>query len=117
MIKPPSRMSELRHELLVDLEHQASCFLQKYGVKTDIAEHLAISLANHIADHWGGQLINLPKDHVYKIASRDYDIYKAFNGRNHAELAREFGLSVRAIYDIVKRTEKLVMDEVQGSLL
>lgn len=116
MNKRLSRMAELRHELLVDLEHQVSCFLQSYGIKTDIAEHVATNLANHLADHWGGQLINIPKDHVYKIASRDLDIYKAFNGRNHAELARGFGLSVRAIYDIIKRTEKLIRDETQGSL-
>lgn len=116
MSKKPSRMAALRHELLSDLEQKATGFLRERGVAPEIAEHVAIHLANHLADHWGGQLVNIPKDHVYKIASRDLDIYNAFDGRNHAALARQFGLSVRAIYDIVKKVQKLITDETQGSL-
>lgn len=116
MNKKPNRMAELRHELLTDLEQKVISFLQEQGVPTEAAEHTAINLVNHLADHWGGQLINIPKDHRYKIASRDLEIYNAFDGRNHAALAREFSLSVRAIYDIVKKVQKLITDETQGSL-
>lgn len=112
----PSRMAKLRHELLTDLEQQTTHFLLQFGIQEDVSQQVAINLVNHLTNHWGGQLINIPKNHLYKVATRDLEIYRGFNGKNHAELARRYNLSVRAIYDIVKRTHKILIEEEQGAL-
>ena len=115
-MKKSSVMEHLRHELLTDIDAHVKAFLVEFGVEPEIAEHVAINLVNHLVEHWGGQLINFPKDHIYKNAKRDAEIYDAFDGNNHAALSREFGVSVRAIYDIIRRTRKRRIDEVQISL-
>jgi len=64
-----------------------------------------------MAEHWGGQLINFPKDSRFEVAKRDEEIWREFNGRNHPYLAQKHNLSQRAIYDIVKRMKKHVMED------
>lgn len=39
------------------------------------------------------------------IKARNRAICRSFNGHNHAELAREFRLSLRATYHIIKRAQ------------
>ncbi|MEX2475030.1 Mor transcription activator family protein [Marinobacter sp.] len=106
-----SRMKALRHELLRDLSDQVQTMLTDYGVSAEVAEQTACALANHMAEHWGGQLINFPKDTSYKISQRDRDIWEDFNGRNHPHLAQKYNLSQRAIYDIVKRMKRFAMED------
>jgi len=106
-----SRMKVLRHELLRDLADQANSLLSDYGVSTDVAEQVGCALADHLAQHWGGQLINFPKDACFKVAQRDLDIWTEFNGRNHPYLAQKYNLSQRAIYDIVRRMKRQAMED------
>ncbi|EDJ7116989.1 DNA-binding protein, partial [Escherichia coli] len=39
-----------------------------------------------------------------------------FNGRNHHELARKFGVSLQWVYSVVKRVRKEELDRMQGKL-
>lgn len=106
-----SRMKVLRHELLRDLADQASTLLLDYGIPAEVAEQVGCALADHMAEHWGGQLINFPKDACFKVAQRDIDIWSEFNGRNHPSLAKKYGISQRAIYDIIKRMKRQAMED------
>jgi|TARA_B100000123_G_scaffold271491_1_gene251479 hypothetical protein len=57
------------------------------------------------------ELINFPKDARFEVAQRDLDIWSEFNGRNHPYLAKKYNLSLRAIYDIVKRMKAKAMED------
>ncbi|ATG73639.1 Mor transcription activator-like protein [Zobellella denitrificans] len=98
-----SVMSLRRHELLEDIHAQVAAVAQDYGIGPDVADQLGCAIADHMASNWGGQHVTIPKDHHYRISSRDLEIYEEFDGRNHHHLARKYDLSVRAIYKIVKR--------------
>lgn len=67
------------------------------------AEDIARILAEDVRRRWGGGLIYIPKGDRHLRDRRDAEIWREFNGRNHAELARRHGLGVAAIYDILER--------------
>jgi len=85
-------MEKLRHELLTDLAEKTGQLLRDFGIEADTSDQIGHSLADHVAEHWGGQLINIPKDYAFKLAKRDLEIWERFNGRNHAALAVEYGI-------------------------
>lgn len=114
--KKTSHMAHLRHELLNDLVVQANDILVGYNVPKEKAEHCALAIANHMANHWGGLLIYFPKDDVYRIASRDIDMYNEFNGTNHAELARKYDICQRTVYKIITKMRALTTAKNQPDL-
>lgn len=109
-------MDKLRSELLDDVSAHAMDILRDHGIDTELAEQCGVALAEHLAEHWGGQLINFPKNFLYKLAQRDMVIYSEFNGRNHAELAKRYKMSVRGIYKLIARAQKRVIAEKQPNL-
>ena len=112
-----SHMEKIRHELLSDVAEHSKLILKDHGIETQLAEQTGVAIADFLASHWGGQLVNIPKDYVFKLAKRDIEIYDEFTGTNHSELARKFDMSVRGIYKIVERARKRDMDHRQPRLL
>ncbi len=107
------RMEARRHELLTDLADQAEHLLIEYGIDEEVAKQVANALADHVAKHWGGQQFTFPKNFWFELDKRDVDIWDQFNGRNHATLAKEFGLGERAIYKIIARVKDRQMKLAQ----
>jgi len=99
-------MEKLRHELLTDLAEKASQLLRDFGIEADTSDQIGYALADHLAEHWGGQLISIPKNYAFKLIKRDLEIWERFNGRNHAALAVEYGISVRGIYKVIQRVKR-----------
>ncbi|AFJ01972.1 Mor transcription activator-like protein [Methylophaga frappieri] len=96
-------METRRHELLEDIHAQVSSVAGEHGIEADLADQIGCAIADHLANNWGGQNFTFPKDHHYQISSRDEEIYDKFNGRNHHILAKDYNLTIRAIYKIIKR--------------
>lgn len=110
-----SNMAQRRHELLSDLADCVAAELKDYGISDALADQCGVATANRLAEHWGGQLISFPKDISFQIAARDLEIYALFKGGNHAELARQFGLTQRSVYRIINRVRKSHIGQ-QGDL-
>ena len=68
-----------------------------------IAADLARELAEDVRLKWGGGLIYIPQGARYERQQRDGQIWREFNGRNHAALARRHGLTLSCVYDILAR--------------
>ncbi|MFN3879820.1 MAG: Mor transcription activator family protein [Nitrincola lacisaponensis] len=98
-----SQMEKRRHELLEDVSAHASQIIINHGVDADIANQVGIAIADHLARHWGGQMITIPKDYFFGIAKRDAEIWAKFNGRNQSDLARQYGMTLRGIYKVLDR--------------
>ena len=79
----------------------------------DVAADLARDLAEDIRLKWGGGLIYIPQGARYDRHQRDAAIWREFNGRNHADLARRHRLTVACVYDILARER----DRRQGALI
>ncbi len=102
-----NEMGIRRHELLEGVHFHARQTLIELGIDPDLADQAGCAISEMLANEWGGQLVNIPKDHHYRLASRDLAIYEEFNGTNHGQLARKHGVTVRAIYKIVKRVRAM----------
>ena len=90
-------------ELVADLEDQTTaCLISVIKIDRQRAVAVAKMVARHITDNWGGQLIYIPKNHLGQIDERDMQVYREFDGRNHAQLAKKYNLTVQQIYRIVK---------------
>lgn len=90
-------------ELVADLEDQAvACLMSVLPMDRQKAVEVSKKLTYHLTRNWGGQLIYFPKNHAGRITERDMQVYRDFNGKNHAELAVRYDLTVQHIYRIVK---------------
>ena len=88
--------------ILADIAHLLRARLGQHLPDTS-AETLAMACTEDLGLTFSGCQIYIPKQDSVKRAQRDAAIASAFNGRNHAGLARRFGLTVTQIYDILAR--------------
>ncbi len=102
-----SSMAIRRNEFLEDLMEVARKHLQEH-VSAPAADLVAGSLTDHLADYWGGQLINIPKDYHWKLGRRELEIYDAYNGTNLADLARRYDISERGLRKLLARVRKRI---------
>jgi Mor family transcriptional regulator len=113
-MKPTERMADKRAELFEDLVDQTARLLREYGTPEKASDLIANQLADHLADHWGGQNINVPKDYQRKLAARELELYARFDGQNHAALAREFGMTERGVYKLIRRVRERLKRNAKG---
>lgn len=116
MTTKKSGMAALRAELLDDVAEHAKHILADHGITTEVADQCGVALADFLAEHWGGQLINFPKNRLFKLAQRDMAIYEEFTGNNHAKLALKYNMSTRGIYKLITRAQKRFIAEKQPDL-
>jgi Mor family transcriptional regulator len=95
----------------VTLRHDMTCILIEchrdsgmHGIFHPLAtseqvERLAEMMALRLAPMIGGRYIPKRDERV----ARDQAVWKRFNGRNHAEVMREFSISRRLLYSILAR--------------
>ncbi|MCD2164688.1 Mor transcription activator family protein [Comamonas koreensis] len=100
-------MSERRNKLLADVMEVAAARLAEH-VSPNAAEMIAGDLADHLADYWGGQLINFPKDFHWKLGKRELEIYDAYNGFNLGDLARKYDISERGLRKLIARVRERI---------
>ena len=98
-------MASRRNQFLADLMDVAKKHLEEH-VSGPAADMVASSLTDHLADYWGGQLINIPKDYHWKLSQRDAEIYSEFNGYNYAELAKKHDMHERSLRKLLDRVKK-----------
>jgi Mor family transcriptional regulator len=104
-------------ELLLDLaSHVAVQVAALCGVSPEKAEAVGLAVADQMSGHWGGQLLYFPKGMARKLSTRDMEIYTRFNGSNHADLAREYDVSLQHIYRIIKIVHAGEVAARQGGL-
>lgn len=90
-------------ELLRDLEGKVKQVgMAELGMEENEAKRLGERIADIIAGEWGGQNLYIPIGLVHKRTARNARIFEEFTGNNVPGLARKYGLSIQAIYRIIK---------------
>ena len=104
-------------ELLADLaDHVTAVLVEQAHIEQAEAEAVATEIANRMASHWGGQNVYFPMGLSYRLSRRDREIYDEFNGTNHSDLARKYGVSLQWIYKIVKAVRQEETARRQGDM-
>lgn len=93
-------------ELLVDMGRHLEELLLKRGVKQEDARRISQEAAEFFREHWGGQAPYFGKGHKFETRKRWREIWTAFTGRNHAELARQHKLTVKQVYKIIETMKR-----------
>lgn len=114
--KELGRYSKQGKALLLDLRDQTQSLLKDANVDKHKAQQVANELMRLISAHWGGQMVYIIKVDSFLIDERDIQIYKEFNGHNHAELAQKYDLAVAYIYRIIKQMYELERKRNQHDL-
>lgn len=98
--KEPIRVPEIINDLAF---HASQVLIESINLDSVAAENVGQAIANRMMRNWGGQSIYFPKGISGKVSERDYQIYSECDGRNYAELAKKYNLTLQWIYKIVKR--------------
>lgn len=97
-------MAQRRAELLADVIDHASAALRELGVDGAHADQCAHALADHLAEHWGGQVISIPQDYAVKLSAREREIVALHkSGIPKDELARRYRIAYRSINRLLHR--------------
>lgn len=59
-------------------------------------------LVHLLTEHYGGQILYLPRAVSFKTFVRDQQIFAEFNGRNTKALCKQYDLSEPRIYQIIQ---------------
>ncbi|MCL2346464.1 MAG: hypothetical protein FWC58_11515 [Desulfobulbus sp.] len=103
-------------QLLADLADKVAAAVERRGVEPEAAAQIGIEVGEAMRDDWRGESIYFPKGVAIDIARRDLEMWEKFNGRNHVELAREYGFSVVYFYRRIKTVGAALRAERQGQL-
>lgn len=63
-------------------------------------------IAHDICREYGGQQMYVPQDHEPELTQRDLDLWAAFDGHNHAELARVHDLSISQVHNVLRHVRR-----------
>lgn len=103
--------------MLVDLAAKSAALAkQLFGVTDELADAFGSEIAQLMAAEWGGQSPYIPQGIAYKVSKLHQDVWNAFNGSNHNELVRRFGISRVWVYRIVKRMRLADQVKRQGDM-
>lgn len=75
------------------------------GASSDAIHQLADAVARRLAPRIGGRYVPKRGDSDQR-AKRDAAVWKAWNGRNGAQIMRDFAISRRLLYSILSRKRK-----------
>lgn len=114
--KQQGQHSKRGQSLLLDLRDRTFVLLKEGNVDEGKAQQISNELVIVMAQNWGGQLLYITKADGFLADERDIQIYKEFNGHNHAELALKYDLSVTWVYRIVKRMTEMERKRNQPDL-
>lgn len=102
--------------LLADLLRVFEALFKRRGMDDRTAFDLARETALTEAEYFGGRQWYLPKGERLRLALRDAEIWRRFNGRNVPELAREYDVSTIHLYAILRKQRALNQTKLQGRL-
>lgn len=90
--------------------HAAAVLIERARVPREVAEHLGMLIAERIGRMMGPRRVYLPSgtSNRYPLTwaqrqERDLAVYRAFDGRNMAQIIEATGLSRKHVYNILER--------------
>lgn len=79
-------------------------------------EQLSLQLSLALGQYLGGAQFYLPKGDALQRFVRNIEIWDAFKGNNTKQLARQYKVTEKTIYEIVARMRKMELQRHQPTL-
>lgn len=94
--------------ILVECHRDRGMTALRQDASAESIDALAEVVAKLLAPRIGGRYVRKGqyRDGWQQRAQRDADVWQAFNGRNHADVMRQFSISRRLLYSILSRRRK-----------
>lgn len=90
-------------ELLSDVAQQVETKLASLkAVPPEDAKRIGWEIAEHVRNHFAGELIYIPKGRAFEASQLHQQIWDEFNGHNVPDLVSKFGLAEQSIYRVLK---------------
>ena len=102
--------------LLTDMIRVLEALNRRRGMTDEEAFAAARDNVLALAEYFGGRMVYLPRGERLRVALRDAEIWRKFNGRNVAKLAKHYGVSEIHCYAVLKRQRALHQRKLQGRL-
>lgn len=104
MTQTTSQGTELLQGIEEEVKAEAVRILSRRGDMSQvererIGDRLGKFLADFLSLSWGGQMVYFPKDSKRRASM----MYAEFDGSNHADLARKYGVCVQTVYRVIKQ--------------
>lgn len=99
----PTSMEARRSELLTDIEECVGHTLKQDGIPENTADTAAAAVTDALVTNWAGQQLTIPGDYATRRKVRDADILARMGAVSVAELAKEYGISERAVRKVYHR--------------
>lgn len=90
--------------------------LRDAGVEPPHAAVVAEAAAEYVREHFGGQPLYWAKGETMRQRRKRERMWQLFNGRNHLELSREFGLCLQQTYRTLAIARKEHANRTQPDL-
>lgn len=110
-------MADRRAELFTDVIAHVGKQLRDLGIDAQRADQIGHALADHLAEHWGGQVISIPVEHAIKLSVRDRQILSdRAEGMSIAQLSAKWKLTDSALRYLFRRWAKRDLVDAQQDL-
>lgn len=103
-------------EILRELKSHVARILAKRGLPEPDVLDISHEVADFLHEHLAGQQTYWPKGKALKVAQKHLEIWNAFNGHNYAELAKQFDLSERQVYNAVDAMRQYHVSKTQQDM-
>lgn len=103
-------------ELLRDMAAIVERKLAEAGLEAARAAAIAMNVIEEVRDHFGGQMLYMPKGQQFDRRRIWQAMWQEFDGRNHAQLADKFGMNVVGVYRVLAIMRAEHRKRVQGDM-
>lgn len=107
------KYTEVLEQLIVAI---TAGLVEEFGDTPENARARALLAMDRIQAEASGTGIYIAKGHLWHISEKHRRIHRRFNGANHAQLAKEFGLTERQIYSIIAAVGQEEFEKKQQKL-
>lgn len=98
--------ASLHHDvlcILIECHRDQALSIFRADAPREAIQTLATTVARRLGPRIGGRYVPKRDDR----AVRDAAVWQAFNGRNHQDVIRQFGISRRLLYNILSRRRRV----------
>ena len=105
--------AQQRDAFMESLERHVMAVLADLKMDKATIELAVAEIATAIIKDHPGQSIYIPTDYRHRSMEYAISVYNAIQGRNHAQVAKQFGCSERTVYRIYNRIRPLIVAKSQ----